>query len=65
MKKDERLEFLCEEFAGLDEAEKDYILEVSLTLACSVFEKGITFIPVAKTAFAGGKNYQPYRLEIS
>jgi hypothetical protein len=40
MKIDKRLKTLCEEFAGLEEAEKDYILGVSQTLAYSVFEKG-------------------------
>ena len=33
MEIDERLETLCEQFAGLEEPEKDYILEVSQTLA--------------------------------
>ena len=36
MKIDERLETLCEQFAGLKEAEKDYILGVSQTLAHTV-----------------------------
>jgi hypothetical protein len=36
MEIDERLETLCEQFAGLKETEKDYILEVSQTLAQSV-----------------------------
>jgi len=33
MKTDERLKTLCEKFADLEEAEKDYILEVSQDLA--------------------------------
>jgi len=33
---DERLETLCDQFAGLEEPEKDYILEVSQTLAHSI-----------------------------
>ncbi|MDR0444388.1 MAG: hypothetical protein LBH44_13385 [Treponema sp.] len=36
MEIDERLEILCEEFAELEEAEKDYILGVSQGLAHSV-----------------------------
>jgi hypothetical protein len=36
MKIDERLETLCEQFAGLEEPEKDYILGVSQTLAHSI-----------------------------
>jgi len=36
MKTDEQLETLCEQFAGLKETEKDYILGVSQTLAHSV-----------------------------
>jgi len=33
---DERLETLCEQFADLEEPEKDYILGVSQTLAYSI-----------------------------
>ena len=36
MKIDERLETLCDQFAGLEEPEKDYILEVSQNLVHSV-----------------------------
>jgi len=36
MKTDERLETLCEQFADLEEPEKDYILGVSQTLAHSL-----------------------------
>jgi hypothetical protein len=36
MEIDERLETLCEQFAGLEEPEKDYILGVSQTLAHSI-----------------------------
>ena len=39
MKIDERLKTLCEEFANLEEAEKDYILGVSQVLAHSVSVK--------------------------
>jgi len=45
MTKDERLETLCEEFADLEEAEKDYILGVSQTLAHSI--KGAKPVSVA------------------
>ena len=36
MEIDERLETLCDQFAGLKETEKDYILGVSQTLAHSI-----------------------------
>jgi len=36
MEIDERLETLCDQFAGLKEPEKDYILEISQTLVHSV-----------------------------
>jgi len=36
METDERLETLCEEFADLEEAEKDYILGISSALAFTV-----------------------------
>jgi len=46
MKKDERMETLCEEFSGLEESEKDYILGVSQTLAHS--NKGTKPVPIAE-----------------
>ena len=46
MKIDERLETLCEEFAELEEPEKDYILGVSQTLAHSI--KSTMPAPVAE-----------------
>jgi hypothetical protein len=52
MKIDKRLKTLCEEFAGLEEAEKDYILGVSQTLLDSVFT-GTTPLPVTGTIQAG------------
>jgi len=33
---DKRLEILCEEFSGLEEGEKDYILEISQGLIESI-----------------------------
>ena len=36
METDERLDILCEEFADLEEPEKDYILKISLVLASSI-----------------------------
>ena len=36
MKIDEQLKTLCEQFAGLEEPEKDYILGISQNLAHSV-----------------------------
>jgi len=44
MKSDNRLKSLCEEFTGLDETEKDYILGVSQALTLSVFENDTTLI---------------------
>jgi len=49
MKADERLETLCEEFAKLDEDEKDKILEFSQTLAQSVSEKAGDFLKTEAT----------------
>jgi len=40
METDKRLEILCEEFADLDEAEKDYILGISSALAFTVSVQG-------------------------
>jgi hypothetical protein len=54
---DERLETLCEQFAGLEEPEKDYILGVSQTLAHSI--KGTMPVPVgvewAMTEYKGSR----------
>jgi len=44
MEIDDRLETLCDQFADLEEPEKDYILGVSQTLAHSV--KGTMPVPV-------------------
>jgi len=44
MKTDERLQTLCDQFADLEEPEKDYILGVSQTLAHSI--KGAMAAPV-------------------
>ena len=46
MEIDERLETLCEQFAGLEEPEKDYILGVSQTLAHSI--KGTVPAPAVR-----------------
>jgi hypothetical protein len=52
MKTDKRLKTLCEEFDGLEEAEKDYILGVSRALAFPAsakngnFYKNIVPLPV-------------------
>jgi len=46
MKTDERLKTLCEEFAGLEETEKDYILGVSQVLVHSFFTGTTLLLPV-------------------
>jgi hypothetical protein len=48
MKTDVRLKTLCNEFPGLNEAEKDYILGISQILAYSVLGKGVKPLPVAE-----------------
>jgi len=50
MKTDERLETLCEQFADLEEAEKDYILGISQTLAHSLKDTMPLPITVAERA---------------
>jgi len=58
MKTDERLETLCEQFADLEEPEKDYILGISQTLAHSLKDTMPLPIAVAERSvpeYTGGK----------